>query len=92
MSGTSTLELISGTAISVLVAIVPLAFLFLVFQIFFLRLPVSEVSRILTGTLIAGVGLFLFLLGALGLLAGALFSWIIVAQWIAIVALDPCPL
>ncbi|MCC7178848.1 MAG: DUF1538 domain-containing protein [Acidobacteria bacterium] len=33
------------------------------FQLLFLRLPAQEVSRTLTGTLVASVGLFLFLLG-----------------------------
>src|SRR5690606_2510431 len=35
----------------------------LLFQIFFLKLPVREVSRILIGTLMASVGLFVFLFG-----------------------------
>ena len=48
---------------SVAVAVVPLAGLFLLFQSLFLKLPRREVSRILTGTIIASAGLFLFLMG-----------------------------
>lgn len=51
------------TAESVALGVLPLAVLFALFQIFFLRLPRAEVVRILTGTLIASIGLFLFLLG-----------------------------
>lgn len=57
------LEQLGSTAWSVILAVAPLAFLFLVFQVLFLRLPVLEVSRILTGTLVAAAGLFLFLMG-----------------------------
>lgn len=45
-------------------AVLPLAALFAVFQALFLRLPRPEIMRIVTGTLMASVGLFLFLLGA----------------------------
>lgn len=48
---------------SVALAVMPLAALFLAFQALFLKLPVREVSRILTGTLMASAGLFLFLMG-----------------------------
>lgn len=51
------------TARGVALAIVPLAALFAVFQVLFLKLPRAEVSRIVTGTLLAAAGLFLFLLG-----------------------------
>ena len=51
------------TAWSVTGAVLPIVLLFLVFQVLFLQLPVREVSRILSGTLIASMGLFLFLLG-----------------------------
>ena len=51
------------TAESVLLAVLPLAVLFLLFQVLFLQLPVREVTRILTGTLVAMAGLFLFLVG-----------------------------
>jgi hypothetical protein len=54
---------LGALAWSVAVAVVPLAGLFLVFQSLFLKLPRREVSRILTGTIIASAGLFLFLLG-----------------------------
>jgi hypothetical protein len=54
---------IGRTAWSVAIAVLPLAALFLVFQALFLRLPRSEVARILTGTLVASLGLFLFLVG-----------------------------
>ena len=57
------LEQLAGTAWSVLLAILPLAVFFLVFQALFLRLPAREVARILMGTVLAAVGLFLFLLG-----------------------------
>ncbi len=52
------------TARGVALAVLPLAALFAVFQLLFLRLPRTEVLRIVTGTLMASVGLFLFLLGA----------------------------
>lgn len=57
------LEHVSGTAWSVVVAVTPLALLFLVFQALLLKLPTQEIARILVGTLIAALGLFLFLTG-----------------------------
>jgi hypothetical protein len=61
------IELLAGeiatTAWSVTLAIVPLALLFLLFQIFLLKLPRRQVADILRGTAIATAGLFLFLLG-----------------------------
>jgi hypothetical protein len=54
---------IGALARSVAVAVLPLATVFLVFQALVLRLPRREVSRILTGTLLASIGLFLFLAG-----------------------------
>ena len=57
------LQHISDTAWSVVLAVLPLAVLFLLFQALFLQLPVKEVTRILIGTLVAAAGLFLFLLG-----------------------------
>lgn len=54
---------IEATAASVAVAVVPLAALFLVFQLFLLKLPRRAVADILMGTAIAALGLFLFLLG-----------------------------
>lgn len=63
MSPSLVLQHLADTAGSVLLAVLPLALLFMIFQILFLQLPVGEVKRILTGTLLASVGLFLFLLG-----------------------------
>lgn len=54
---------IAATAWSVAIAVGPLAILFLIFQIFLLNLPRREVADILKGTIIAALGLFLFLLG-----------------------------
>lgn len=48
---------------AVVAAIAPLVILFLVFQVFLLKLPTLQVAEILKGTLIAAAGLFLFLLG-----------------------------
>jgi hypothetical protein len=62
MSGVS-FAAVAGIAGSVVVAVLPLVTVFLVFQVLFLQLPVKEVSRILNGTLLASLGLFLFLLG-----------------------------
>lgn len=56
-------EIVTTTAWSVIAAVMPLVVLFLFFQIMFLKLPVAEVVRILRGTLVAAVGLLLFLLG-----------------------------
>jgi hypothetical protein len=52
-----------GIAVGVLTAISPLVVLFLVFQVFLLKLPLRQVASILKGTLIAAAGLFLFLTG-----------------------------
>lgn len=54
---------IGSTARGVTIAVTPLVLLFLIFQVFLLKLPVSQVATILKGTLIAAIGLFLFLLG-----------------------------
>lgn len=60
---------IAAAARSVAIAVVPLAVLFLVFQVFLLGLPRRQAADILKGTAIAAVGLFLFLLGvAIGFL------------------------
>lgn len=48
---------------SVLLAILPVAAVFAVFQPWLLRLPRTEVKRIAAGTVLAAAGLFLFLLG-----------------------------
>jgi hypothetical protein len=57
------IEEIASTARSVAIAVVPLAVLFVVFQLFLLKLPRRQVVDILKGTGIAAIGLFLFLLG-----------------------------
>jgi hypothetical protein len=60
---------LGGLAWRVALAVLPLAVLFMIFQLLFLKLPRREVSRILTGTLVASAGLFLFLWGvAIGFL------------------------
>lgn len=65
----SFIEEVRATAWSVMLAVLPLAAVFIFFQVFLLRLPRQDVRSILTGTLMAAVGLFLFLLGvAIGLL------------------------
>lgn len=63
MIETPFLEELGQTAWSVVMAVLPLAVLFMIFQIFLLRLPRKDVREILTGTLMAAAGLFLFLLG-----------------------------
>ena len=69
MSDTPVLSDLGRTAWSVALAVLPLVALFMIFQLLFLKLPRREVSRILTGTLVASAGLFLFLLGvAIGFL------------------------
>ena len=47
----------------VVIAVTPLVLLFLLFQIFLLRLPLQQVADVLKGVLIAAAGLFLFLVG-----------------------------
>lgn len=63
MAGALTLTALIDHAQSVALAVAPLAVFFLVFQLLFLKLPRTEVSRIVVGTLVAAAGLFLFLLG-----------------------------
>lgn len=57
------IDVIGQTAVSVALAVLPLAALFAAFQLLFLRLPRREVARVFTGTLVASAGLFFFLLG-----------------------------
>ncbi|HEY8538291.1 MAG TPA: DUF1538 domain-containing protein [Steroidobacteraceae bacterium] len=57
------LDQVVAVGSGVVVALTPLIVVFLVFQIFVLKLPLRQVADILKGTLIAAVGLFLFLLG-----------------------------
>lgn len=64
MSDIPFLDELLRTARGVALAVLPLAALFTLFQVLFLRLPRAEIARIVTGTLMASVGLFLFLLGA----------------------------
>lgn len=52
-----------NTLFSVLTAILPLVVLFAIFQVLMLRLPRAYVLNILKGTLLASVGLLLFLQG-----------------------------
>ena len=63
MSDASLMDELGRTAWSVVLAVLPLTAFFLAFQFLFLKLPRTEVLRILTGTLVASAGLFLFLLG-----------------------------
>lgn len=57
------LDNLADTATSVAQAILPLVALFVIFQLFLLRLPRGSVKEILVGTALATAGLFLFLLG-----------------------------
>ena len=87
------LDRVAETAFSVAVAVVPLAALFILFQVFMLRLPRREVMDILRGSLLASVGLFLFLLGvsigflpfgrAIGQAIGSVEDW----WWIVAIGL-----
>ncbi len=54
---------LARTAVSEALAILPIAVLFVVFQLWLLKLPRTEMMRIVTGTALASLGLFLFLLG-----------------------------
>lgn len=61
--GSALVEEVATIARGVLTAVTPLVLLFLVFQVFLLKLPLRQVADILKGTLIAALGLFLFLVG-----------------------------
>jgi hypothetical protein len=63
VNGASLWQHVAGTASSVASAVLPLAACFILFQLLFLKLPRTEVMRILTGTALAAFGLFLFLVG-----------------------------
>lgn len=54
---------VAAIARGVTIAVTPLVLLFLIFQVFLLKLPLRQVADILKGTLIAALGLFLFLVG-----------------------------
>lgn len=62
MSG-ALIAAVADTLLSVAIAVTPLTVLFLLFQVFLLKLPLGQVAELLKGTAIAAVGLFLFLLG-----------------------------
>lgn len=63
MNGMDLLNGLLETAIGVVEAVLPLAAIFIVFQVLWLKLPRSYVASILKGTLIAAFGLLLFLHG-----------------------------
>jgi hypothetical protein len=63
VSGAELAAALGSTAWGVALAVGPLAVLFAVFQVLFLRLPHREIVRIAIGTLVSSAGLFLFLLG-----------------------------
>ena len=50
---------LARTAVSVVLAILPIAGAFAIFQLWLLKLPRTEVIRIVAGTVLASVGLFL---------------------------------
>ena len=58
-----TRDWIADTATSVLLAVGPLLLGFVALQLLFLRLPRREVARVLAGTVVASLGLFIFLVG-----------------------------
>ena len=57
------MDYLAFSAISVAIAVLPLAVLFILFQLFLLKLPLRKVKEILLGTVLAAAGLFLFLFG-----------------------------
>jgi hypothetical protein len=63
VSETLVLNELRATAASVATAVLPLALLFITFQVLLLKLPRKDFRNILTGTVISAAGLFLFLLG-----------------------------
>jgi hypothetical protein len=52
-----------AAASSIAIAVLPLAVLFIIFQIFLLKLPLKDFRNILMGTAVSAAGLFLFVLG-----------------------------
>jgi len=52
-----------SSALSVLMALVPLVVLFFALQVFLLRLPSRDFRNILAGTVLSAIGLLLFLVG-----------------------------
>lgn len=88
MSVAILLDELRSAGSSVLTAVLPLAGLFLAFQVFLLRLPHKDFRNILAGTLLSAIGLFLFLVGvgvgflpvgrAIGEALGALtYKWLL---------------
>jgi hypothetical protein len=63
MSNALFLNELRATASSVLLAVLPLAALFVAFQVLVLKLPHRDFRNILVGTALSAAGLFLFLLG-----------------------------
>lgn len=63
MNGMKIFQDFQGTLLSVAEATLPLIGIFIVFQLFLLRLPRRYVLNILTGTMLAALGLLLFLQG-----------------------------
>lgn len=63
MKGIHVLDGFQATLLSVVAAVLPLVLIFVVFQLLMLRLPRKSVADILKGTLLASVGLLLFLQG-----------------------------
>jgi hypothetical protein len=63
MTGVPLLSELRDTAVSVLMAVLPLAALFAAFQLLVLKLPPRDFRNILVGTALSAAGLFLFLLG-----------------------------
>lgn len=91
----SLLGMLVSTAVEVAAVALPLAAVFLIVQVTILRLPARQVADILTGSAIAAIGLFLFLLGitvgflpfgrAIGAALAALSNtWIFVAVGVAL--------
>ncbi|PPD57477.1 DUF1538 domain-containing protein [Dehalogenimonas etheniformans] len=66
MNGLTIFDGLLETAGSVIEAFVPLLFVLLIFQVFFLKLPPTYIMKLLKGTLIASAGLVLFLQGVKG--------------------------
>jgi len=63
MNGINLLQDIKINVLDVLAAVAPIAALFMIFQMFFLKLPRQYVLNTLKGTLLAAAGLVLFLQG-----------------------------
>ncbi len=95
MTDTPFITELARTFISVALGILPIAVVFAVFQVWFLKLPRTEVIRIVAGTVLATIGLFLFLLGvgigfmpfgrAIGEALGSLsHTWLVVLAGLAL--------